>query len=188
MNLKRKARKENYRLSMYYLFKKIIELLWKNNNCIWVLVPDYNIPLAVPYSELNATVPLPDKRPFPKELYTVGNHIKHTRLSRNILIKDVIALLKIDRETLRGWELNLFEPHVSHYPLIISFLGYNPCIFETASLAGKIKEYRYKHGLTQMQFGKLLHTDGSVVWQWESNSRLPLLKTQKILHELFEKT
>lgn len=104
-----------------------------------------------------------------------------------MLIKDVIELLKIDRETLRGWELNLFEPHVSHYPLIISFLGYIPFKFETGSLAGKIKEYRYKHGLTQMQFGKLLNTDGSVVWQWESNNRLPIAKTQKMLLELFEK-
>ena len=40
------------------------------------------------------TVPLPDKRPFPNELQTVGNHIKHTRLSQNMLIKDVIAHIK----------------------------------------------------------------------------------------------
>jgi DNA-binding transcriptional regulator YiaG len=142
---------------------------------------------AVPFSDLNVTVPLPDKRPFPCDLQTVGNHIKHARLSQNMLIKDVIALLKIDRETLRGWELNLFEPHVTHYPVIISFLGYNPCNFETDSFGGKIKAYRYKHGLTQMQFGKLLQTDGSVVWQWESNSRLPISKTQEKLASLFEK-
>jgi len=142
----------------------------------------------VPYSELNVIIPFPDKRPFPSELQTVGDHLKHARLTRNMLIKDVIALLKIDRETLRGWELNLFEPHVSHYPRIISFLGYNPCNFETNSFGGKIKAYRYKHGLTQMQFGKLLNTDGSVVWQWESNTRLPKSKTQKMILELFEKS
>ena len=122
------------------------------------LEPVYSIPLAVPYSILNTTVPIPDKRLFPKVLQTAGNHIKQARLSRNILIKDVIALLKIDRETLRGWELNLFEPHVSHYPLIISFLGHNPCKFEINTLAGKIKSYRHIHGLTQKQFGELLHT------------------------------
>ena len=151
------------------------------------LEPDYNTPLAVPYSVLNTTVPLPDKRPFPSDLQTVGNHIKHARLSRNILIKDVTAQLKIDRETLRGWELNLFEPHVSHYPLIISFLGYNPCQFEKKSLAGKIKSYRYLHGLTQKQFGELMHTDASVIWQWESNGRLPIAKTKKRILELIEK-
>jgi transcriptional regulator with XRE-family HTH domain len=141
----------------------------------------------VPFSALNVIVALPDKRPFPNELETVGNHLKQARLSRNMLIKDVIAQLEIDRETLRGWELNLFEPHVSHYPLIISFLGYNPCNFETDSLGGKIKAYRYKYGLTQKQFGKLLNCDCSVVWQWESNTRLPIPKTQERLLSIFEK-
>ena len=130
---------------------------------------------------------MPDKRPFPKELQSIGNHIKYTRLERRILIKDVIDELKIDRETLRGWELNLFEPHVSHYPLIIHFLGYNPCQFETDSLSGKIKSYRYKNGLTQKQFGELLQTDAAVVWQWESNGRPPLEKTKKRILELVNK-
>ena len=101
-----------------------------------------------------------------------------------MLIKDVIAELKIERETLRGWELNLFEPHVSHYPLIMRFLGYNPIQFDTDSLAGKIKSYRYKNGLTQKQFGELLQTDAAVVWQWESNGRPPLEKTKKRIFEL----
>lgn len=141
----------------------------------------------MPFSVLNISVALPDKRPFPDELQTVGNHIKHARLTRNILIKDVCIFLKITRESLRAWELNIYEPHVSQYPLIISFLGYNPCQFETDSIAGKIKRYRHLHGLTQKQFGDLLHTDASVVWQWESNGRLPIAKSKKLILELIEK-
>ena len=116
------------------------------------MVPGCNTPLAIPFSELHTTVLLPDKRPYPKELHTLGEYLKHARLVRSILIKDVIAEFKIDRETLRGWELGLFEPHVSHYPGIISFLGYNPCVFETNTLAGEIKKYRYSHGLSRRQF------------------------------------
>jgi transcriptional regulator with XRE-family HTH domain len=141
----------------------------------------------VPFSELNVNIPIPDKRPFPKELQTVGNHLKHARLSRNILIKDVCAFLTIDRETLRGWELGLFEPFVSHYPAIISFLGYNPCNIRTDSLAGQIKMYRHEHGLTQRQFANLLQTDASVIWQWECNNRVPLVKTQKKIQALIYK-
>jgi DNA-binding transcriptional regulator YiaG len=151
------------------------------------LAPGCSTPLAVPYSKLNTTVPLPDKRHFTKELQSIGHHIKQARLSRNILIKDVIAQLKVSRETLRGWELNLFEPYVYHYPSIISFLGYNPCIFETDSLAGKIKQYRYTHGLTQKQFGEFFGTDTSIVWQWESNGRIPIAQTQKKILQLIEK-
>jgi len=141
----------------------------------------------VPYSKLDVTIPLPDKRPFPKELQTVGNHLKAARLSRNMLIKDLCALLNISRETLRSWELGEFEPHVSHYPVIIAFLGYNPCQTELDTIAGKIKDYRYRHGLTQQKFAKLLNTQASIIWQWECNSRIPLAKTQKRILALIEK-
>lgn len=96
-----------------------------------------------------------------------------------MLIKDVCAEIEVDRDTLRGRELGKFEPHVRHYPLIVSFLGYSPCIIETDSRAGKIKEYRYRRGLTQMQFGNLLHRDACIVWQWECNGRIPIVTTQK---------
>ena len=43
------------------------------------------------------------------------------------------------------------------------------------------------HGLTQKQFGELLGTDASVVWQWETNGRPPIAKTQKRILELVEK-
>lgn len=151
------------------------------------LVPGCSIHHAVPYSKLDVTILLPDKRPFPKELQTVGNHIKAARLSRNILIKDVCAILNISRETLRGWELGEFEPHVSHYPIIITFLRYNPCQIELDTIAGKIKDYRYRHGLTQQEFATLLNTQASVVWQWECNGRLPLPKTQKRILDVIEK-
>ena len=141
----------------------------------------------MPFSILNNVVPLPDKRQFPEELQSTGDHLKHARLTRNILIKDVCAYLKIDRDTLRGWEQNLFEPHVSHYPVIISFLSYNPCQIESSSLSGKIKKYRYAHGLTQKQFGALLDIDACVVWEWESNERLPIPKNKTRVLELIQK-
>jgi hypothetical protein len=145
-----------------------------------------NTPLAVPYSELNATINLPDKRPFPIDLKHVGDHIKYKRLAENILIKDVIEQIQIDRETLRGWELGLFEPLVHQYPQIIKFLGYFPFAFDTNTIAGKIKTYRYKNGLTQKEFGALLQKDGSVIWEWESNGRKPISKFLKQILELIE--
>jgi DNA-binding transcriptional regulator YiaG len=136
----------------------------------------------VPFSELDVSVPLPDKRTFPSQLQSVGDHLRQARLVRNIQIKDVITTLGISRETLRGWEGNQFEPHVSHYPAIVQFLGYNPFLFDTSTLSGKIKTYRYTYGLTQAQFGALLGTNSSVVWQWETALRPPIQKTvQRIM-------
>lgn len=143
----------------------------------------YNTPLAIPFSELNKTIPLP-KRGYPSELESIGSHIKYHRLTNNLSIKEVIGELQITRETLRGWELNVFEPFVRHYPAIINFLGYYPFEQETESLGGKILLYRFIHGTTQEQFGEFLATDRSTVSQWETNKCMPILKTQKKILEL----
>jgi DNA-binding transcriptional regulator YiaG len=145
------------------------------------LAPDCSIPLAVPFSELTVSVPLPDKRPFPNSLQTIGDHIKTHRLTHCIPIKEVIARLGINRETLRGWELGLFEPLVKHSPAITAFLGYFPFLFDESSLAGKIKTYRFKKGLTQRQLADLLHTDTTTVWQWETKNRIPIPQTQEAI-------
>jgi DNA-binding transcriptional regulator YiaG len=129
---------------------------------------------AVPFSELAVTVALTDKRAFPKELKTIGDHIKQARLERKMLIKDVIAALGICRWTHREWEHNNLEPFVYHYPKIIAFLGYYPFDHETESLGGKIKKYRFMHGLSLADFGKLVGMVGSTVSTWERNKAKPI--------------
>ena len=148
------------------------------------MAPACSIPLAVPFSELHKLVPLPDKREFPGLLQSIGSHIKNHRLSQGISIKEVIKQLNISRETLRGWEQNIFEPFVKQYPAIIDFLGYCPFLIDTMSLGGQIKEYRLKRGITQETFGELLSTDKSTVSQWETNKCVPLPQTQKKILEL----
>lgn len=140
-----------------------------------------NIPLAIPFSELTVSVPLPDKRPFPESTQSIGDHIKHHRLTHNIPIKIIIEQLGINRETLRGWELNLFQPFVKHYPKIIQLLGYYPFSEELNTLGGKIKKYRYLNGLTQRQFAELMNTDVTAVWFWEANKRAPLPPTKEAI-------
>jgi DNA-binding transcriptional regulator YiaG len=130
-------------------------------------------------------VPVPDKRAFPSALQHIGDHIKKTRLERKILIKDLITTLEINRETLRGWELGLWQPFVRHYPKIIHFLGYYPLSHETETLGGKIKKYRFEHGLTQKQFAVLLSTDGCTIALWEGNKRVPLPQNVKALKKIF---
>jgi len=138
----------------------------------------------VPFSTREKTVPLPDKRPFPAELQHVGNHIKKARLERKIHIKNLLAEFEIDRETLRAWEHGLWKPFVRHYPKIIQFLGYYPFYHEIETLGGKIKKYRFEHGLTQGQFANLFNTDKCTVSFWETNRRMPLEKTVVILKKI----
>ncbi|MGB4776376.1 MAG: helix-turn-helix transcriptional regulator [Daejeonella sp.] len=92
--------------------------------------------------------------------------------------------MHIDRETLRCWEMGVYEPRVQHYPAIIAFLGYDPLQIDTNTLAGKIKRYRYLNGLTQDDLAELLHTDRSTVWQWETNNRQPIPICRKRILDL----
>ena len=138
----------------------------------------------MPFSALDKTVPLPDKRLFPTELQHVGNHIKKARLERKITIKDLLAEFEIDRETLRAWELGLWKPFVKHYPKIIQFLGYYPFNHEIKTLGGKIRKYRFEHGLTQELFADLFNTYKCTVSFWETNRRMPLNKTVVLLKKI----
>jgi DNA-binding transcriptional regulator YiaG len=156
-------------LNTIFLMKHII---W--NKRTWVWEPACSTPLAIPFSELTNTVALPDKRTFPETLSHIGSHIKQVRLERSLPIKEVIEQLNIDRETLRCWESGTYEPHVYHYPTILTFLGYDPLQIDTTTLAGKIKRYRYIHGLSQEKMAEILQTDRSTVWQWETNLREPI--------------
>jgi len=140
-----------------------------------------NIPLAIPFSELNISVSIPDKKNYPETVETIGNHIKSYRLKHNIPIKTIIKELGISRDTLRGWELNLFQPFVTHYPKIIQLLGYYPFQGEANSLGGRIRKFRYMKGLTQRQFADLMHTDVTAVWFWEADKRVPLPKTKEVI-------
>lgn len=143
-----------------------------------------NIPLAIPFSELTNSVPIPDKRLFPETIQTIGDHIKNYRLKHNIQVQTIIAELGINRETLRGWEQNLFQPFVKHYPKIIEILGYYPFPEESNNLGGRIRKFRYLKGLTQRQFADLMHTDVATVWFWETDKRLPLTKTREAIERI----
>ncbi|MBS1734395.1 MAG: transcriptional regulator [Bacteroidetes bacterium] len=146
----------------------------------------YSTPLAIPFSELHNIVPIPDNRPFPASLEIIGNHIKKARLERGILIKDVITFIGIDRETLRNWERDATDPHVKYYPAIERFLGYAPWNSKAETLSEKIKMYRYRNGLTLEQFGNLLGVRECMVWEWESNNRMPYKKTKDRILSLLD--
>jgi transcriptional regulator with XRE-family HTH domain len=107
-------------------------------------------------------------------LITIGDHIKQARLERRLLIKDVLGILGINRNTLREWEYGNLEPFVCHYPKIIAFLGYYPFNHETESLGGKIRKYRYTHGLSLAEFGKLVGAAGCTLSTWERNKAKPV--------------
>lgn len=97
-----------------------------------------------------------------------------------MLIKDVATILGIHTWSLHEFEHNKWEPYARKYPEILAFLGYYP--FETETLGGKIRKYRYVHGLTHVEFGKLVGAAGCTISAWERNKMMP--RYEKMLQKI----
>jgi len=68
--------------------------------------------------------PLPAS--YPKELRTLGDHVRKRRLDLRLLQREVAALLDVSKSTLEGWEQNRHPPALRHIPAVVEFLGYSP--------------------------------------------------------------
>ena len=63
---------------------------------------------------------------YPKELKTLGDHLRKRRLELKMLQKEVAEKLGTTPCTIRNWEKNRSNPSLGFIPKIIQFLGYMP--------------------------------------------------------------
>ena len=82
-------------------------------------------------------------------------------------------LIEVTEETIANWENGRGEPQLRLYPKLIDFLGYFPFEIDTSTLGGKIKEYRYKNGLSRKKLGVIIGVDASTIGGWEENEYRP---------------
>lgn len=136
---------------------------------------------ALPFSRSLNVVELPKPESFPKELKTVGNHIRAWRIKNHLLQSEVAKLLGVCEDTIVGWEMRGRIPFIRHMPAIIKLIGYIPIVIDTSTLSGQIYNYRVLHGLNPKEFGVLIPVDASTIQNWEKGKRiLPKRKYQKI--------
>lgn len=117
---------------------------------------------------------------------TLGEKLRNRRLELGLSQGQVAKILETDLQYVYAWENNHNKPIISKLPKIIKFLGYFPFDFDTMSFGGKLKKYRYIHGLSQRQVSKLLNVDSSVIRHFETKSRQPMTKHQRRIFELIE--
>ncbi len=104
---------------------------------------------------------------IPKIPSFLGGHIKKKRLEQRMYQTDVARLFNVTPDSITYWENNRFEPQVQYYPRIIDFLGYFPFDIDMSTFEGKVKAYRYRNGLSQKYFAKLMNVDPATVARWE---------------------
>ena len=129
--------------------------------------------------EISDTKPLSIK--YPKQITTIGDHIRAKRFELELRQVDVAGLIDVKEESITNWENNLTEPEIRYMPAIIRFLGYNPFSFDIKVFGSKIKYIRYSRGLTHNALGKFIGVNASTIGSWEKGEHHPQKNTQKIV-------
>ena len=112
----------------------------------------------------------------------------HIQVNPKLLLqKDVARIINVTEDCITLWEKNYSVPQIKYFPRIIKFLGYSPIEFDETTLSGQLKAYRWRHGLSSKNLGKLLKVDGSTIFAWENETSIPkqehLLKLELLLME-----
>lgn len=139
--------------------------------------------VALPFNDLQNTIQKP-LAGYRNTAITLGDKIRNKRLELQLLQKDVAPFIEATESAVAYWESNRYQPQIHSYLKVIEFLGYFPFDIDASTLGGKIKECRFKNGLSHKKIGKLLGVDGATICAWERNENIPLEKHLKKLLEL----
>ena len=80
----------------------------------------------MPFCTLRLTAKKPLPVAYPKELKTLGDHLRKRRLELGPRQIDVATRLGASEATIVHWETNLTRPALKFIPAIVSFIEYNP--------------------------------------------------------------
>lgn len=116
----------------------------------------------------------PRSSAYPKELKTIGNHLRARRLDLCLRQRDVAKKLSVNVQTVCNWEVGRDQPDFWYMPRVVEFLGYDPRPkAETKSLREELLAYRLKHGLTQRALATCLRVNTCTVSSWEGGKAEP---------------
>ncbi len=79
---------------------------------------------------------MPPPRGCPRELRTVGDHLKKVRLLRGLIRRETAEALGVSEETIESWETGKTAPRASRWERIVCFLGYDPGGWTASSAPG----------------------------------------------------
>lgn len=124
---------------------------------------------------------------YPKNPKTVGEHLKKKRMDLKLLQSDLAKILGVCTDCVTYWENNRSKPQIQHFPAIQLFLGYSLVRFDEKKFEGRLKEYRWRKGLSQKRLGEMLGVDASTVGSWEKGKSVPSACNLKELESLIKK-
>jgi transcriptional regulator with XRE-family HTH domain len=139
----------------------------------------------LPRCKLTFQAKKPDFKPYPKQLKTIGDHLKKRRLDLNLQQTDVASRLGTTACTLRNWEKNRNTSQIKHLPKVIDFLSYQPWDEGCRTLCERIALKRKLLGLSQEELAKQAGLCEDTIASWENGEHKPNKHSLKILAQFF---
>ena len=110
--------------------------------------------------------------PFSQEPSTLGEHIKHYRLQRQLTQKQAAKFLGVGAFTVLNWERNKTVPPIQATPAILKFLGYDP-FPQPKSLPEQLLAKRRIMGWSIKEAAREFGVDEGTWSAWESGATVP---------------
>jgi len=82
--------------------------------------------VALPFCHFELRATRRKSSQYPKQINSLGDHIRVQRLDLKLLQKQVADCIGVDKITITNWEHKPAVPAIRYLPAIIQFLGYNP--------------------------------------------------------------
>ena len=137
------------------------------------------------HAELRASKPRPNR--YPKEINTLGDHIRTRRLDLELLQKEVADQFGVDETTITAWERNATAPAVRFIPAIIQFLGYDP-LPPGSSFSERLATARRSQGLSLRKMAVEFGIDPGTLLDWEAGKHKPTKKSLDLVARVLLRT
>ena len=144
-----------------------------------------NVRVALPFCHSQLRAPKPPSINYPREINTLGDHIRKRRLDLNLLQKQVADQIGVHEQTITGWERNATSPEIHFIPAILNFLGYNP-IPQAQTLPDRLVSMRKMLGLSQRKMAEKLGVDPATLMGWEAGRHRPTGKSLDVIGRVLQ--
>jgi DNA-binding transcriptional regulator YiaG len=140
---------------------------------------------ALPFCHAELRAPKPAPSRYPKEINTLGDHVRRRRLDLELFQSDVAEQIGVDTTTICNWESNASTPAIRYLPVIIQFLGYDPQP-SVDLLPDRLATARRTLGLSQRKMAENLGVDPGTVQGWEAGRHQPTGKSLEIIGRILQ--
>jgi transcriptional regulator with XRE-family HTH domain len=139
-----------------------------------------------PFSRLVETIQKPLKINYIENPSCVGEEIKNKRLLLGLTQEETAERIGVARNAIIDWENTNTKPTIEFYPGIIEFLEYMPFYIDTSTVGGKVRDYRFRNGLSLEQLAQKIPIGSATIFRLENGKGLPNKKTRKALRKIMD--